>query len=142
MTGRQTPAGIAVPGMWTDFGGGREYLLPPLSLGALELMQKDLAELPTLSAIEPRAIATMIDATHAALRRNYPEISRQQVGELVDVANMGDVYERLMDVAGIKRRAEAAAGNVGAGASVLDGGASSPPLPPTPAGTSSTSAST
>lgn len=107
-----------IPGVQFDFGGGRAYLLPPLSLGALELLQERLATLPTLTSTDPEAVRTIIDATQMALNRNYPDIKREEVAELIDVSNMGDVYECLMDVAGMKRRAqqaEIASGNVMAG---------------------------
>lgn len=89
--------------------GGVAMLVPPLSLGSLELLQDRLAKLPELLPTDPQAVGTIIDAAHAALVRNYPDITRERVGELVDLGNMGDVYEALMDVSGIKRKAQAAA---------------------------------
>jgi len=135
---------LMIPGVRYDFGGGRVYLVPPLSLGALELLQADLAALATAPMTDPASVRTMIDATHMALRRNYPELTRPAVGELIDVGNIGDVYECLMDVAGVKRRAQAeadAAGNEMAKGSPTGPG-SSPPSAPEPAGPGSTSAST
>ena len=135
---RQMPPGMPVPGVWFDFGGGQEYLIPPLALGYLEVMQDELAALPTLAALEPKAIATVIDAAHAALKRNYPALTREAVGNLLDVSNMGDVYECLMDVAGVKRRAQVDLGNAGAG-TVSTGVASTPESAQTPVGPGNTS---
>jgi len=137
-------ARLMIPGVEFDFGGGRMYMLPPLSLGALQLLQAGLNALPTLSSTDPEAIKTMISATHLALARNYPEITPAEVGELVDVSNLGDVYECLMDVAGIKRRAQQEAKQQGnaVAESLSAGTASSPASVPTPAGVGTTSAST
>lgn len=136
---------LLIPGVEFDFGAGRIYTVPPLSLGALQLLQDRLAALSTLSSMDPVAVATMIEAAHLALRRNYPAITVAQVAELVDVANIGDVYECILDAAGIKRKAQAAERAVAQGkalAESLGGIASSPSSAQTPAGTGSTSATT
>jgi hypothetical protein len=102
-----------IPGVELTLGG-RRLVVPPMSLGTLELMHERLAQLATLPATDPSAVRTLVDATHAALQRNYPAMTREEVGQLVDLGNMTEVYEALMDVSGVKRRAqvEAAAGNV------------------------------
>jgi hypothetical protein len=133
-----------IPGVEFDFGGGRVYLVPPLSLGALQLLQEGLTALPSLEVTDPKAVSTILEATHLALRRNYPEISAAEVGELVDLANLAEVYECVMDVAGVKRKSQAAErqrGNAPA-ESGQAGTDSSPPSAPTPAGPGTTSAST
>lgn len=131
-----------IPGVEYDFGGGRWYMVAPLSLGALEIMQERLAQLPTLSTVDPVAVKTMVDATHMALRRNYPDITREEVAELVDVSNIGEVYECLLDAAGVRRKAQAAQraleGNAQA-KSQSTGLGSSPESAPTPAGPGTTS---
>lgn len=131
-----TGARLMIPGVSLDFGGARVFLVPPLSLGALELLQERLALLPTLTSTDPEAVRTLIDATLMALQRNYPGITRAEVAELVDLSNMGEVYECLMDVAGMKRRAqqaEATTGNaVAKGGQV--GSGSSPESALTPVG--------
>jgi hypothetical protein len=129
-----------IPGVEYDFGGGRVYMLPPLSLGALEVLQEKLSALPTLDSMDPVAIRTMTDATHMALRRNYPDITREEVGELVDISIIGDVYGCLLDAAGVRRKAQALErGNVQA-KSQLVGAGSSLKSAPTPAGLGTTSA--
>lgn len=108
----------AVPwaGVRFDFGGGVVLIVPPLTCGALEVLHDRLEALPTLSPGDPVALRTVVDAAHMALQRNYPQVTREQVAELVDVGNMGDVYECLMDVGGIRRRQQQGAdpGNPGA----------------------------
>lgn len=134
-----------IPGVEYDFGGGRIYMIAPLSLGALEIMQERLAELPTLSSVDPVAVKTMVDATHMAMRRNYPDIKRSEVAELVDVSNIGEVYECLLDASGVRRKAQAAEraelGKAQA-KSQSAGSGSSPESAPTPAGPGTTSAPT
>ncbi len=137
------PARLMLPGVLVDFGGGQALLLPPLSLGALELLQERLAKLPSLTSTDPEAVSTIIDAALMALKRNYPDLTRAEVAELIDLGNMGEVYESLMDIAGMKRRAQeeqiaAVSGNAGAKSPAV-GFDSSPASVPTPDGLSPTS---
>lgn len=132
-------SGLMVPGIWTTLGG-RRLLVPPLSLGALEILQDRLDDLPTLAITDRKAVATVIDAAHMALQRNYPAFTREDVAALIDVSNIGDVYECLMDVAGMRRK-ELGEGNQEA-VSAQVGAVSSPSSAPTPDGPGPTSAST
>ncbi|MNR53096.1 hypothetical protein D3C85_1730470 [compost metagenome] len=47
----------------------------------------------------------MIDATHAALRRNYPEIERGEVAGLLDLRNMRDALDAVMSASGMEAQA-------------------------------------
>ncbi len=82
--------------------GGTAYTVPPLTLGALEDMQDQLASFKR--GVDPESIKTVIDATTAGLQRNYPDITRDQVRDMIDLGNMVDVMNALMDVSGIKRK--------------------------------------
>ncbi len=94
-----------IPGVEFPFGGGKTYVVPPLSLGALERLQGKLASLSSASATDPESIKTVVDAAHSALKRNYPEMTRDEVAELVDLGNMHEVINCVMDVAGMRRKA-------------------------------------
>lgn len=93
-----------IPGIEFDFGGGQKRIIPPLSLGALERLQGGLSALEASAAVSPEAIKTVMEAAHAGLKRNYPSITKEEVGELVDIGNMTEVISCLMDVSGIKRK--------------------------------------
>lgn len=84
--------------------GGRVLVIPPLSLGAIEQLQERLSSFTGDIADKTQA-PIVIDAAHAALRRNYPELTREEVGELIDLENMVEIFEAVMDVAGLKRKA-------------------------------------
>lgn len=96
----------SVAGVEFDFGGGRVYTIPPLSLGGLQALQGQLGELYNTSALEPATGAIVVKATHTALRRNYPDITLEDVAELVDLGNMYDVISCVLDVAGLRRKTE------------------------------------
>jgi len=83
--------------------GGKTYIVPPLNLGTLERLQERLANFT--GGVDQESVSTVLDAAHSALLRNYPEITREQVAEMIDVANMAEVMEAVMDVSGLKRKA-------------------------------------
>ncbi len=99
---------VKIKGMPVDLAG-TVYVIPPLSLGALEAMQDGLSSVNT-AALDRESTRTILDAAHAALKRNYPDLSREDVGNMIDVGNMGEVFEAIMDVSGLKRKALEAEG--------------------------------
>lgn len=82
--------------------GGVDYVIPPISLGALEQMQERITKV--VGELDADTITTVIDVTHSALSRNYPEITREEVSDIVDVGNMFELFEAVMDVSGLKRK--------------------------------------
>lgn len=92
---------VKIPGIKMMLGG-QEYVIPPLALNALVQLQDRLGVFQ--GGTDITSIETIIDAAHAALRRNYPDITREQVGDLVDLGNMNQVFEALMDVSGMLRK--------------------------------------
>lgn len=91
-----------IKGIQMELGDGQKYVIPPLTLGALEDLQE---RIENVGGLDKESVAAMIDVTLAALKRNYPDMTRETVRELVDVATMGDVFEACMDASGLKRRA-------------------------------------
>ena len=80
-----------IKGIDTDIGG-TVYTVPPLSLGAVERFQDRLAA-PTGSDI--------IDITLAALKRNYPDLTRDELAEQIDVENVQRVIEAVMQISNL-----------------------------------------
>jgi len=97
---------VKIPGVTFDFGGDRVRTLAPLSLGALQALQQGLSQLNNQNALDPANMKIVLDVALASLRRNYPEVTPEDVGDLVDVSNMFEVLESAMDVSGVKRRAQ------------------------------------
>lgn len=98
---------VKVKGIPVDFSG-TERIVPPLSLGALEQLQDGLAEFAG-DIRDPKQVALIVDSAHAALRRNYPDITRAEVADSIGLENMKEVMEAVMDISGVKRRAKEAA---------------------------------
>lgn len=88
-----------IPGIRLTLGG-TEYIVPPLSLGSVEVLAERLDSISGKLSDAP----IVVDALFAALKRNYPQITRAEVAELVDIGCMGEVLEAVMDVGGLKRK--------------------------------------
>jgi hypothetical protein len=78
--------------------GGKEYLVPPLSMRAVVDLKPELARIADADADSPlthlEAIARVI---LSALQRNYPELTYDDLGDLLD---MGNIVELLNAVTG------------------------------------------
>jgi hypothetical protein len=88
--------------------GGQEYIVPPLALGAVKELLPRIQGLRSIDGI-PSAddLDTMIDTVHAAIVRNYPDLSREALLEMLDLGNIKAVFPMIMGRSGF----EAAAGN-------------------------------
>lgn len=90
-----------IPGISLTLGDGEDYVIAPLTLGALE----DHGEaLNSVGELDKASIGTMIDVALASLKRNYPDMTREKVRDLIDVAIMDRVFEACMDVSGLRRK--------------------------------------
>lgn len=124
---------------------GVPYIVPPLSLGALEQLQERLSGFDASAIdrgqIDARQMSVIIDAAHAALKRNYPNLERAELAEMIDLENMLEVFEAVMDVSGLKRKAQEAeqlAGEAVAKVAQSTGQPSSPESATDPAGPGTT----
>jgi hypothetical protein len=84
--------------------GGVEYIIPPISLRTFKQLQ-DVLELFEDGVVDAKTIDTAVTVIHAALNRNYPDITIDDVAEIVDIGNMFEIFEVVMDVSGLKRKA-------------------------------------
>lgn len=117
--------------------GGVDLIIPPLSLGALELYGEQLEQIETLPRLAQLRLIT--DVAHAALCRNYPEMTRAQVAELLDLSNANQVHAAVMAAAIPLPDPEAA--KPGEAGAMADGtGSTSTPTSPPVLGTPSPTA--
>lgn len=87
-----------------DFPGGT-FLVPPLSLAFLE---DNMDRLNAFSGSGGDS-KLVVDCLHAALARNYPTMTREQVRDMVDLGNMDDVMAAVMKRSGLVSSDEAEA---------------------------------
>lgn len=103
---------------------GVTYVCPPLNFRALQSMQAELAAFK--GGVDPQSQATVVKAVYLALKRNYSEITEDQVIDGLDLGNMLDIMAAVMDVSGMRRKSLEAAASTGAAADPSTGTASTP----------------
>jgi hypothetical protein len=92
-----------IKGVTFEFANGVTLVVPPLNLAALEVLQDRLGTFK--GGLDKDSVGLVIDATHMALQRNYPQLTRKElVEDMLDLSNMEAVMQLVMDVSGLRRK--------------------------------------
>jgi hypothetical protein len=69
--------------------GDRDWLVPPLTLGQLFKFMPQVQGLSDghVGALAPEKLTVLVEIVTAALQRNYPEITADEVANLLDLGN-------------------------------------------------------
>lgn len=86
--------------------GGQEWVVPALSLATLRRFSKEDI-LGKLGSIEGNVFGeAQVDAAvqviHAALVRNYPGVTPEQVAEMVDLGNFREMVRAIFGQSGVE----------------------------------------
>lgn len=81
---------------------GKMYVIPPLSLNSIQKLGDRLGKFNGGANVE--SVELVIDSAYMALKRNYPDMDREWLGENIDLGNMMDVMQSCMDVSGLRRK--------------------------------------
>lgn len=87
-----------------DFAIGT-LLIPPLSLAFIEQNAERLATFGQAGELADSKL--VVDCLHGALVRNYPDMTRADVADLVDLGNMEEVMTAVMKRSGLVSAQEA-----------------------------------
>lgn len=90
--------------------GGDKYVVPALSLRQIRELAPKLDKLDAEGAGLPQAeqIGAVVDVMHAALSRNYPDMTKEQLLDLIDLGNMGAMIKAAMRTSGLAEKKVAA----------------------------------
>ncbi len=83
--------------------GDRDYIIPPLNLGSIKRLREDINVLSAVRVGEmmtDEQIDSAVRIFHAALSRNYPDITIEEVEEAVDLGNIATVTKAMMKASG------------------------------------------
>ena len=85
--------------------GGREWTIPPLTLGQLRQLMPKVRQLSDIGVqMGETQIAVLVEIVTAALQRNYPDIVPDTVEELLDLGNATLVLSAVLTGSGLKSR--------------------------------------
>lgn len=82
--------------------GGTTYIVPPLNLAALERFQDRLENYT--GGLDRESVSFVVEVAYAAIKRNYPDMTIDQLKELIDLGNIQQVFEAVMNVSGLVAR--------------------------------------
>lgn len=84
--------------------GEREYIVPPLNFRQLEDFHDDLEKMRAIKdggTDSFASIASTVPIVHAAIRRNYPDLTIDELRDSLDLHNYREVIAAVMGVSGI-----------------------------------------
>jgi hypothetical protein len=92
--------------------GGRDFIVPPLNIKALRILGPRFAELQSAAEcgnlaemFQGEKLDTLLDVVHAAISRNYPEVTREELEDLVDLGNLEPVFRAVCAQSGMQKGA-------------------------------------
>ena len=92
-----------VKGVKFEFGNGEALIIPPLSLGAIEVLESAHGEVSTWAP----NVDMVCKLAGLSLKRNYPDMTDDHIkNDLLDVSNMLDVFNAVLDIGGLVRKAQ------------------------------------
>ena len=91
-----------IPGVVVAMGG-RDWLVPPLTLGELRRLMPKVRQLTEIGASMGEAqIVVLVEIVTAALQRNYPDVTLEEVENLLDLGNAASVLNAVLTGSGLK----------------------------------------
>lgn len=102
--GKYEPRPGRIPGVAFNLGG-HDFVLAPLGLGPLreyDERHKLLREKDPPAEVE-EYFELNVEAIVRSLQRNYPEITREAINDLLDSVNVPEAMTALLHQSGVKR---------------------------------------
>ena len=82
------------------FGAGKK-IAPPLSLGQIKRFAPQIKDM-NIGALDAETVDLSVTLIHAALSRNYPEITTQEVEDNIDISQMAPAITAIMRISGFE----------------------------------------
>jgi hypothetical protein len=88
--------------------GGKKWIVPPLNFAALRRLHGDIDALQSTNGpvISGDGMDRIVRVVTAALQRNYPVVTAEQVDELLDLGNAGRALMAVMGISGMQPAGE------------------------------------
>ena len=82
--------------------GGQDWIVPALNLFQMEKYEDAISSLSSLGTAATKSQRdTMIEIVHAAMSRNYKDVTLDQVKDLIDMNNLVLVVQAVMGQSGL-----------------------------------------
>lgn len=101
MSDQYAPLPGKIPGTEVEMGG-RKFVVPPLNLDGIQEIEPYLDKIGSKDLKVREQLANAIPIIWTALRRQYPEMTKEDVSALVDLGNFHYVLAAVVSVSGFK----------------------------------------
>jgi queuine/archaeosine tRNA-ribosyltransferase len=83
--------------------GGTDYTVPPLSFKQLRKMLGKINLIGGIGGVPTdEQMNAIVEVVHSALARNYPDLTTDQVDDMLDLGNASRVVQAIMGVSGLE----------------------------------------
>lgn len=90
-------------GEWVTLGE-EAYRIPPLGFRAVQELQDEVQGLASIGQRPtPEQMGTVSRIVHAAMVRNYPDLTVEEVDDMLDLGNYQEVLGAVLSIAGFKK---------------------------------------
>jgi hypothetical protein len=87
-------------GVWVVLAGN-SYQIPPLNFCAIQALQDKMAVIQGMSGVPtPEQMRVVAEVVQMAMRRNYPEITTDEIVDMLDLGNFRTVFDALLGMSG------------------------------------------
>ncbi len=102
-----------IPGVTVTLSG-EQYVIPPLNFAGAKAVEADLAsiagavagEADVKNMLTKPVLEAMARVVCVALQRNYPDMTPEQVEDIMEVPTMGAVIRAIFEVSGLNKPGE------------------------------------
>ena len=99
---------VKYPGLEIEMAG-QVYTVPPLSLGQVKRLVPHMAVFQDIKPTDifgengDKIIDAMISVIHAAMSRNYPDMTKEQLEDLVGIDDAAEICAAIMSKSGLEK---------------------------------------
>ncbi len=86
--------------------GGKDWIVPSLSFRQVKNLLPKISSIPASAAVlSPDQMEVVTEIVQAALSRNYPEVSAEDVEDMLDLRNAQSILLAVMGQSGLEASA-------------------------------------
>lgn len=95
-----------IPGVTVNLGG-EDFVVPPLNFKALRALQPKLALIDGIAGRPTdEQMDALVETVHMALQRNYPDLTREKLEDILDMGNAPPAIRAIMGASGLAQQGE------------------------------------
>jgi len=87
---------------------GRDYIVPALNFKSIRKLKAEIALISDVEAAKADGFGSdrmeaICKVAHAAFARNYPNLTLEELQDMVDLNNSGEIINAVMGISGLTR---------------------------------------